>query len=493
MTRIAVWLWLGISAALPLNAQTDAAAAESQRARQMMAAGRYAEAVPLYEKLVRGMPANPGLRLNLAMALHLSGEDAKAIPHFETVLKQQPNALPALMLLGAAYLRTGNPAKAVPILEKAMTIAPDDAQGRAMLADGLLMLDRYAAAIPHLRKLAAADPANPRPWYGLGRSYEAVAQQAFDALEKMGPDSPWWLMLAAEARVKLGRNTAAFTLYRAVLDHQASFRGVHTGLADVYRKTGHAEWAAAEEEMERKLPPLTCAAPSSECHFLKGRYAQALSLALARKSPEALYWQSRAANELARAAFAQLAKLPPSVESHQVLAELYRNLGRHGDAIQAWKAALELAPGDPHLEQELATSVYMSRDYAAAEKMARELIAKDPKVAEMHFILGDSLMNQQQPEQAAEPLRKALGLRPDYPAAQAVLGRALLQMGRSAEAIPHLVAALPADSDGSLHFQLSRAYQGAGQSEKAAAAMKTYQAMQKSAAEAEIVITGPRL
>jgi predicted Zn-dependent protease len=134
----------------------------------------------------------------------------------------------------------------------------------------------------------------------------------------------------------------------------------------------------------------------------------------------------------------------------------------------------------------------MSRDYVAAEKMARELIAKDSKVAEMHFILGDSLMNQQQPEQAAESLRKALGLRPAYPAAQAVLGRALMQMGRSAEAIPHLVAGLPADSDGSLHFQLSRAYRDAGQPEKAAAAMKTYQAMQKSAAESEIVITGPR-
>lgn len=75
-----------------------------------------------------------------------------------------------------------------------MTLAPDDLQGRAMLADGLLMLDRYQAAIPHLRKLAAADPANPRPLYGLGRCYEAVAQQAFDALERLGPDSPWWLV-----------------------------------------------------------------------------------------------------------------------------------------------------------------------------------------------------------------------------------------------------------------------------------------------------------
>ena len=488
--NFAVCMWLGISFAQTLGAQPDAPA-ESQQARQMMAAGRYAEAVPLYEKLVKSMPLNPGLRLNLAMALHLSGEDAKAIPHFESVLKQQPGALPALMLLGASYLRTGNPAKAVPVLEKAMTIAPDDAQGRAMLADGLLMLERYQAAIPHLRKLAAADPANPRPWYGLGRSYEALAQKAFDALEKAAPDSPWWLMLAAESRLKLGRNTAAFALYRAVLDKQPNFRGAHNGLAEVYRKTDHPEWAEAEDEIERKAPPAACTAPSSECHFLKGRHEQALQLALTRKTPEALYWQSRSANELAKAAFEQLAKLPPSVESQQVLAELYRNLGRHADAIQAWKAALQLAPGDPRLEQELASSVYLSRDYVAAEKLARDLIAKDPKVAELHFILGDSLMNQQQPEHAVEPLTTAVRLRADYPAAHAVLGRALLQLGRPAEAIPHLLAALPLDTDGSLHFQLSRAYSNDGQAGKAEAALKKYQAMQKSVADAPIVITGP--
>ena len=483
-------LVLGILLASTLGAQSDAAA-ESQQGRKLMAAGRYAEAVPLYEKLVKSMPLNPGLRLNLAMALHLSGEDAKAIPHFESVLKQQPTALPALMLLGASYLRTGNPAKAVPVLEKAMTIAPDDQQGRAMLTDGLLMLERYQAAIPHLRKLAAADPANPRPWFGLGRSYEALAQKAFDAMEKAGADSPWWLMLAAEARLKLGRNTAAFTLYRAVLDKQPNFRGAHSGLAEVYRKTDHPDWAAVEDEIERNAPPAACTAPTSECHFLKGRYEQALQLALSRKTPEALHWQSRSANELARAAFEQLAKLPPSVESHQVLAELYRNLGRHADAIQEWKAALQLAPGDPRLEQELASSVYLNRDYVAAEKMARELIAKDPKVAELHFILGDSLMNQQQPEQAVDSLSQAVRLRTDYPAAHAVLGRALLQLGRSAEAIPHLMAALPADSDGSLHFQLSRAYSNDGQTGKAEAALKKFQAMQNSGADAPIVITGP--
>lgn len=475
-----------------LMAQTEEQLGWARRASELMAAGRFADAAPLYEKLVEAMPGNPGLRLNLAMSLHMAGQDAKAIPQFEAVLKVQPNALPALMLLGASYMRTGNPSKAVPALEKAVTLAPDDKQGRGMLADALLMLDRYPQAIPHLRKLSAADPENPRPWYGLGRCYEAISQRAFESLEKLGPDSPWWLMLAAEVRAKLGRNTAAFTLYRAVLEKQPNFRGAHAGLAEVYRRTNHPEWASTEEELERKIPPPVCATPSSECHFMKGRYEQALSLALARRTPDSLYWQSRAANELARAAFAQLAKLPPSVQSHQVLAELHRNQGRHAESIREWKAALELAPGDLRLEEELATSVYMTKDFAAAEKMTRSLIAKDPGVAELHFILGDCLMNQQQPEQALQPLQTALRLRRDYPAAHAVLGRALIQLGRGGEAIPHLEAALPVDTDGSLHFQLSRAYQDAGMPERAAAMLKAYREIQKSVSVEEIQISGPR-
>ncbi len=482
----------GLLLAVSTPAQENALALESRRAKELMAAGRFADAIPIYEKLVQAMPANPGLRLNLAMALHLAGQDAKAIPQFESVLKQQPSALPALMLLGASYLRTGNPAKAVPVLEKALTLAPDDVEGRSMLADALLMLDRYEAAVPHLRRLAAAQPDNPRAWYGLGRSYEAIAQAAFAALEKSGQDSPWWLALVAEARLKQGRYTAAFALYRAALDKQPALRGAHAGLAEVYRKTGHSDWAADEEERERKLGAPACSAPTPACQFAQGRFEPALAASRPSKTPEGFYWRSRAANELARDAFSHLAKLPPSVEFHQMMAEVHRNNGRHADSIEQWKAALALAPGDPRLEQELATSIYTSRDYAAAEKMARELLAKDPRVPELQFILGDSLAGQQQLEAALEPLRKAIALRSNYPAAHAVLGRTLMQLGQTEKAIPHLKAALPADTDGSLHFQLSRAYQNSGQEALASATLARYQEIRKASESGEIAITAPR-
>ncbi|MBI5281862.1 MAG: tetratricopeptide repeat protein [Candidatus Solibacter usitatus] len=491
MPRLTFAMLAGMMIAGTLCAQPESLALESRRGKELMAAGRFADAVRVYEGLVAAMPANPGLRLNLAMALHMSGQDLKAIPQFEAVLKQQPNALPALMLLGASHMRTGNPAKAIPMLEKAIGLAPEDLQGRAMLADALLMTDRAERAVPHLRKLAAAQPGNPRAWYALGKACETVAQRAFELLQKQGPDSPWWLSLAADARLSEGRNSAALALYRAALAKQPALRGAHARLAEIYRKTGHPDWAAQEEAAERKIGQPACATPTSECQFVKGRNELALSSALARSTPESLYWRSRAANEMAREAFVRLAKLPPSVESHEVMAELHRNQGRHAESIAEWKAALELAPGDQRLEQELLMSVYMSRDYAASEKLARALVAKDASVAELHFILGDSLMNQQQPEAAMKELREAIRLKGGYLDARAVLGRALMQIGQPEQALPHLKAALPVDTDGSLHFQLSRAYLGTGRPDLAAEALKTYQKLRQVAAPEPSVIEPP--
>src|SRR5581483_10976864 len=60
----------GSEAALPLpygrgsevvQAQTDALAEQSHRAKELMAEHRYAEAIPIYEQLVKAVPGNPGL------------------------------------------------------------------------------------------------------------------------------------------------------------------------------------------------------------------------------------------------------------------------------------------------------------------------------------------------------------------------------------------------------------------------------------------------
>src|SRR3982751_3982736 len=109
LTTVALFFFT-FQLALP---QTPEQIRRSQQGRQMMAEGRFAEAVPIYSELSAALPSNTGLRLNLALALHMSGQHKQAIPVFERVLKSDPLSLPALLSLGAAYLELQEPARAV--------------------------------------------------------------------------------------------------------------------------------------------------------------------------------------------------------------------------------------------------------------------------------------------------------------------------------------------------------------------------------------------
>jgi len=89
-------------------------------------------------------------------------------------------------------------------------------------------------------------------------------------------------------------------------------------------------------------------------------------------------------------------------------------------------------------------------------------------LAELEQIVRSLESGQQKLEDAIAPLDKAAKLAPGLLAARASLGRALLAADRAADAVPHLRAALPADRDGSLHFQLSRALAAQGKAADAA-------------------------
>ena len=440
-----------------------------------MAAGRFADAIPVYRDLVAAMPGNAGLHLNLGMALHMAGRDREALPQLETALKIQPDLLPAGLMLGAANMRLGRPAAAVAPLQKVLKLQPDNHEARSMLADALLALDRYTQAEPHLRRLAEVAPQNPAVWFSLGRTYEELAGRAFEDLLKLDPESAFALALVAEARLEGDQKTAAFHLYRLAQQRRPGFRGLHAAVAGIYRASGYSEWARTEEEKERALPPPDCARDTLECAYAAGKYPEVVLAAAKLKTAEARYWQARAYNQLATAAFGRLAALPPSPQGHEWAARTHRNEGRYAESAAEWRKALALSPADPRLKMELAVTLRLARDLAGAQQLLEELVAALPDAAEVNSLLGDVLLAQEQPERALPYLEKAVRLDGGDPQARGALGRVYALVGRPAEAIPHLQQALPSDADGSLRFQLARAYQAAGHAEQAQAAMKDYE------------------
>ncbi len=452
---------------------------KADRAAAAMNSGKFDEAVRLYSELVRELPTIPGLKLNLGMAYYSSGRLTEAVKYLTLAVQGDPSLSRGWLLLASALLESGRPQESTKAAQRYLKDKPGDPEALQILGDGLLSGEQYANSAAAFEQLLQQKTDSPRAWYGLGRSYEGLAGEAFNKLEKAAPESGYWFALIADSRVAQKQYSTAYFFYRKALEKQPGLRGIHVAISHIYRLTEHPDWAAKEEQKELELGEPACDKEPYVCDFLAGQYRKVLDLALKQATPESYYWQSQACNFLAIAAFSRLEGLPSSVEAHALRAEINRNQGRHFESVKEWQKALELSPDDPRLKRELALSLYLKRDYDVAQKLINELLAKDPASGELNYLAGDILLYQQKVEQAVPFLEKAVQESPDIMGAQSALGRAYMDLGEAAKAIPHLKAALSSDEDGSLHFQLSRAYQRTGQEQLAKEALAKYQQITK--------------
>ncbi len=461
-------------------AQTAVQRDKADRAKAAMNAGNSAEAVRLYSELVNELPGVPGLKMNLGMAYYSGGNLKNAAKYFAMAVEGDPRLVQAWLLLGAAQLELDQPQEAAKSAQKYLAAKPGDANALQILGDAMLRTEQYKKAAEAFEQVTQASPQSPRGWYGLGRSYEGLAGQVFSKLEKAAPESGYWFALIADSRAAQKQFSSAFFFYRKALEKQPGLRGVHVAISRVYKQTEHPDWAAKEEQRELELGEPDCSKETLVCGFLAGKFKEVLDTARQKISPENYYWQVQACNMLAVSAFSKLEELPSSVEAHELRAEIHRNQGRPYEAVKELQKALELAPEDIRLKKELALALYLKRDYPAAKTLIAELLKISPDSGDLNYLAGDILLYEQKADQAIPLLEKAVRFSPEIMGAQSALGRAYMDLGEAAKSIPHLKAALPSDEDGSLHFQLSRAYQKTGQEELAKQALATYQEIVKT-------------
>lgn len=252
-------------------------------------------------------------------------------------------------------------------------------------------------------------------------------------------------------------------------------RGVHAKSAEIYDSLGKSAEAAAARAAEQKLGPLNCASEKLQCDFDAGRFEEVVKGATGKDNPEGLYWLSRAYNELAEQSFAALGKLPESAELHRVKAQILRDQGQFREAAEEWRTVLKLSPTDLDARHQLATALYQSHDFKAVLPELREFLKAEPDSANLNFFVGDSLLETEQIEPAVPYLETAVRRDPKLLPAHASLGLCYGRLGQAQKAIPHLKAALNLDKDGSLHYQLARAYQATGQPALAKRMMEEYQ------------------
>ncbi len=467
-----VWaLAILFAAPVLLPGQPADAAQKSGQAKRALLSGHYAEAVELYRELLREMPNEPGLHLDLGLALEKAGQPTAAIPELQIVTRAQPKMAGAWFLLGLAYAQLKRPGEAIGPLREAVRLDASNSQALLELADAELSSGDAAGAARDFGKLSIQHPDIAKAWEGLGLARVRQSEAAEDAIAKQDPESTWRLALSARDRAARGELSEALRLYGEALQMNPNLSGAHAARSAVYREMGRTELATEESAAEARVPPPPCSASPGACLYRKGDFKAVL--ANKAHSTEQLYWAALAAGELAQQSFAHLAKLPPSPESHELLAESYQRSGRRLDAVAEWKKALALEPGNTRVQGRLAESLYRAREYGEAEALLKPLVASHPENADWQYLLGSDLFQQKRDEEALPHLAEAARLEPDFLPVWENLGLAYLNVNQPGKAVECLEKARPLDQ-GSISFALSNAYRTMGKMDEAHAALARY-------------------
>ncbi len=477
------------------SAQSDPATL-AERANRAMASRQFPEAAALYDELARSFPNEPSLQANLGMALHLARRDREAIPHLRQAASAMPSSFQAHLFLGAGLTRLEDFAEAVEPLRHAVRLNSKDPFAQALLADSLESTGGYAEARAVWMTLRELDRRNAFAHAGLVRCYEQLAALAFTDLKNRDPESPWVLRLLARARLAGEQYPSALYLFRQALARAPGERSLHEAVAQIYERTGRAEWARTERERLAALPETECSTVrTAACDFAAGRL-ESITEPTPHASAEDVFWAARAYAELAESSFADLAALPESPEKLELVSVILASQGEFSKAADAVRRALEVTPGDASQERQLAELLYLARQFDDARPLLERFAREDSRDPRWPAMLGSILADEQDFNKAVAHLEAAMAL-PNPPAtARLDLGRSYLSAGKPQEAIEHLRGSLGMDTDGSVHYQLAQAYQQAGQTEAARDALAKYRTLaeasrQATAASASLEITPP--
>jgi tetratricopeptide (TPR) repeat protein len=393
-------------------------------------------------------PADPAAIAREARQQLAARNYPRAAELYRKLIAQVPNVAGLRLNLGLALFQAGDHRAAAGELQTALKMEPGLTPASILLGVCYAKLGEPALAIPPLERAVKAQPENALALleladanYATGRLAPAI--EYFRQLAKLQPANP----LAWRG---LGLSLSEHS--------QALFQKLSPQSAEALTLLGRSKLEQQEPKAAFQLLRQAIARDPSfgpahgylaELYRRNGR-ADWAAVAQAKAGPgSGIYAEVVAASEQALEALGKLEALGPTAELLETQAEAARARGAYPEAVEALRKALAVKAGNAVLERSFARALFLNRNYEEAIPLLTKY--------KMSYELGAALVES---GRAAEAIPHLLAIR--TAAAQAQLGRAYLETDQPAKAIGPLRAGLVTDADGSLHFQLARALQRTG-------------------------------
>ncbi len=227
-----------------------------------MTTRRTPEALPLFEQLHAGFPADERFALNLAQCYHERGRYADASTVLQAFSATNPSHPGARMHLAVALLQQNRLVEAAAVLTEAQKHTPDNPDLLYMMGWIQLNLRKLAEARQTVQRALTIDPHHAKAHHAMAmiaiqqEQFDEAADHALRAVEiqHLFPDAHYTLGVAL---TWLKDYDSAIKCFQIALSMQPGLIDAHRYLASIYRMRGDFQNApvhrkAAEQLIEKR-------------------------------------------------------------------------------------------------------------------------------------------------------------------------------------------------------------------------------------------------
>jgi protein O-GlcNAc transferase len=189
-------------------------------------------------------------QLRDAYAAHQAGKLAEAVRGYRRVLKAAPDQPDALHLLGIALLQSNDAKEAIAPLRRAARVKPDDAAIRLNLGNALAQSGRAGEAIASYRQACELKPDLADAWFNLGNALDQQGGQdealaAYDRAVAIDGRNPGYRNNRGLCLKALGRLDDAEADFRSAVAAAPGFADAARNLGQLLHQRGRLGEAAA--------------------------------------------------------------------------------------------------------------------------------------------------------------------------------------------------------------------------------------------------------
>ena len=247
----AAWVATFLGLGLPWNSFTSPQdiAGQTRQAKQAMLSRHYSEAATIYRRMAAEFPSEPGIRFNLALALHSLGNYRESTQTLEMIRDAAGSNPKFWFLLGEGYLKLHEPRKSIEPLAQAERLDPSNLDTRLELASALLESRQFAESEQRFRVLSREHPELPKTWAGLSISQFGLgdvraAKESIDRLSEL-PQSGEQHEMLARIHLQAGEREEAIQELRAAEKLTPGDPGIEGSLARALIRSREFSQAAA--------------------------------------------------------------------------------------------------------------------------------------------------------------------------------------------------------------------------------------------------------